>query len=152
MLVVSIFNNNKQSIQYGSMVSARVPFVEEAAAEFRSISGREKSAYNEPKGYLENPSNYQSIREIKAAQSTEEYIAASIILVIKGDHTCGPFQSGVSTRKDMGRALIRIATDSQVENCLVGTEVMWMPHELESGQILTQSDLLKKFPDIIPLR
>jgi uncharacterized membrane protein len=133
------------------MISARLPFAEEAVAEFRSISERERTAYD--KGQLKNASsNIKATREnnVNGTTDNKQLLVASMILVIKGDHTSSPFQSGISTKKDMGRVLLRIASDAQVENCLVGSEVMWLPHELKDGH-LVESDILRRFPDIVPL-
>ena len=50
--------------------------------------------------------------------------------------------------------MIRIGTDATADGCLVGTEIMWMPQELESrgdAVFVTESDILKKFSDVVPL-
>ncbi|KAL3791958.1 hypothetical protein ACHAWO_009473 [Cyclotella atomus] len=139
--VATLFSSSKQSIKYGSMVSARVPFVEEAVAEFKSISDRERSKFK-PEG---EPSLLNSAHE-------KRLVVASIILAIKGDHTTSPFQSGISLKRDMGRALLRIATDAQVDGCLVGTEVMWMPRQIGSGDfMMKENEILKQFSDLAPL-
>ena len=52
----------------------------------------------------------------------------------------------------MGRALLRIATDAQVDGCLVGTEVMWMPRQIGSGDfMMKENEILKQFSDLAPL-
>ena len=153
--VASIFNANKESLKYGSMISARVPFVEEAVKEFMSMSERERLPYKKSTDQLESFNNSSDYKTAKKTDTSgignKQFVVASIMLAIKGDHTSSPFQSGVSTKKDMGRALLRVATDAKVESCLVGTEVMWMPHQLDSKQTITENDILNKFPDIVPL-
>jgi hypothetical protein len=138
--VATLFSSSKQSIKYGSMISARVPFVEEAVTEFKSISDRERSKFKPKK----EPSILISGHE-------KQLVVASIILAIKGDHTTSPFQSGISSKKDMGRALLRIATDAQVDGCLVGTEVMWMPRQLGSCDVIKENEVLKQFSDLADL-
>jgi len=167
--VISILNNNKQYIKYGSMVSTRVPFVEDAVKEYTLLSESERVLYGKSNERQISPlssasnGNYQSIRELKKAATTDQqngnanqkFVVASILLAIKGDHTTSPFSSGIYTKKDIGRALIRIGTDATMDSCLVGTEIMWMPRELDSRRdvevVVTESDILKKFSDVIPL-
>ncbi|KAL3796780.1 hypothetical protein HJC23_010927 [Cyclotella cryptica] len=152
--VASIFHASKHAIKYGSMASVRVPFVEDAINEFRSISNQERLLFDESKEKLPlfqvDDENNQKVTD----SGERQFVVASVVLAIKGDHTSSPFQFGISTQKDMGRALSRIATDAQVESCLVGTEVMWMPRELninQSGGVLKESDIFKVFPDAAPL-
>ena len=150
------------------MVSTRVPFVEDAAKVFAILSQAERLSYGKTSNGEQRisssnfNSNYQSIRELKAGtdrnaagNNANQLIAASILLAIKGDHTAGPFRSGVSTKRDMGRALVRIGTDAAADGCLIGTEIMWMLRELETRGdavvVLTESDILKKFADVVPL-
>ena len=130
------------------MISARVPFVEEAVKEFMSMAERERLPYEKTKAQSELS---LSSNDHIVGTRERQFVVASIMLAIKGDHTSSPFQFGVATKKDMGRALLRIATDAKVESCLVGTEIIWMPHRIESAQTTKESDILNRFPDIVPL-
>lgn len=154
--VASVLLVNKHSIKYGSMASIRVPFVEEAIDEFRSICKQERLLFDEAtkKMTLLRVDDKTSEKFSDLSRGEKQFVIASIVLAIKGDHTSGPFQFGFSSRKDMGRILSRITTDAQVENCLVGTEVMWIPRELKmdpTGGALKDSDILKMFPDVATL-
>jgi uncharacterized membrane protein len=149
ILVALLFRDYKDAIKYGSLDSARVPFVEEAVEEFRSTSNQERLKYEKSRDQLEDDDRQSNNRAI----GTDQYIMSSITLAIKGDHTSAPFQFGLTTKKDMGRALSRIATDAQVESCLVGTEVMWKPRGVQMAQsdLLNEDDIFKHFPNMNPL-
>ena len=85
------------------MVSTRVPFVEDAAKEFATISKAERLSYGENSNGEQTivsslfNGNYQSIQELKASternavSNTNQLVAASILLAIKGNHTSSPF-------------------------------------------------------------
>ncbi|KAL7519581.1 hypothetical protein ACHAWX_004340 [Stephanocyclus meneghinianus] len=154
--VASVLLVYKHAIKYGSMASNRVPFVEEAINEFRSICKQERLLFDEAtkKMTLLRVDDKTSGKISDLSRGEKQFVIASIVLAIKGDHTSGPFQFGVSSRKDMGRILSRIVSDAQVENCLVGTEVMWIPRELimdPTGGALKASDILMMFPDVATL-
>ena len=67
-------------------------------------------------------------------------------LAIEGDSTALPY---VSNRQDLLDVLSRIASDAQVEECLLSGEVLWAPEG--PGEILTNNDLYESYPDLVPL-
>jgi len=86
------------------------------------------------------------------------YILATILLSIKGDRTSVPLPFGILRQRDVGRALSRIATDAKVEDCLVGSEISWVPniHTLLAdddidGILLSEKAVLHAFPDLVSL-
>ena len=100
-------------LHIGSMISTRVPFVEDAVKESALVSEAERVSYGKSNersiSSLSSTStdNYQSIREIKKATTTDhntdnadqKFAGASILLAIKGGHTTSPFLSGIYTKK-----------------------------------------------------
>jgi hypothetical protein len=139
-------------MRYGSLDSMRVPFAEEAVNEFREIAREERATYEK-----ENRVQRQSTRQ------SSYYILATILLVIKGDHTSMPLPFGIVRRRDMARALTRIATDAKVEDCLIASELMVMPDVrsfsmdeegeriIDRSRTLTEKEILKAFPNLVPL-
>lgn len=129
-------------MRYGSIDSVRVPFVEEAVKEFKRAATEERKIFNtqKQKQSTTKPSSKQQT-------STESYIMATILLAIKGDHTTISLPFGIMRQRDMARALARIATDAKVDDCLVGSEILWTP----AGVSLTEKEILKTFPGLVQL-
>ena len=130
----------------------RVPFAEEVVNEFREIAREERATYEK-----ENRVQRQSTRQ------SSYYILATILLVIKGDHTSMPLPFGIVRRRDMARALTCIATDARVEDCLIASELLVMPDVrsfsmdeegeriIDRSRTLTEKEILKAFPNLVPL-
>jgi uncharacterized membrane protein len=70
----------------------------------------------------------------------------SIKLSIEGDSTRMPY---ISYRQNLRDALERIASDAQVEDCLVSAEILWSPEERNDR--LTSDEIYASYPDLIPL-
>jgi hypothetical protein len=140
-------------MQFGTIDSVRTSFVEEAVTEFRRVSKEERSVFDKTKKKSVDDTEIAA-QQPKQTPARRRYILATILLAIKGDHTSGPFKYGVDSKRDFGRALSRIATDAQVEGCLIGSEMLWKPHELKFDRgdgaysLLSESDVLKAFPDL----
>ena len=129
----------------------RVPFEEEAVREYRDIA-REERATRERQNRRQRPST-----------GGPQYILATILLVIKGDHTSLPLPFGLVRRRDMARALTRIATDARVADCLIASELGVMPDArlfsmneqgervIDRSRMLTENEILKAFPNLVPL-
>lgn len=136
---------------YGSLESMRVPFVEEAVRDFREIAKEEHLMYDR-----------QQILHIPRQSKTNissQYIVATILLVIKGDHTSVSLPFGIVRQRDLSRALIRINNDVRVDDCLIGSELLVLP-DLRTVSIekpgektitLTEKEVLKAFPNLVPL-
>ncbi len=130
----------------------RVPFEEEAVREYRDIA-REERATHERQNRRQRPSTGHG----------PYYIIATILLVIKGDHTSLPLPFGLVRRRDMARALTRIAADARVADCLIASELMVMPDArlfsmseqgervIDRSRMLTENEILKAFPNLVPL-
>ena len=128
-------------MRYGSIDSVRVPFVEEAVKEFRRAAKDERKIFDTQK-------EKRSAAGQRSTPSTDtSYILATILLAIKGDHTTIPLPFGIIRQRDMARALARIATDAKVDDCLVGSEILWS----QTGVSLTEKELLNTFPGLVPL-
>jgi hypothetical protein len=132
---------------YGSLESMRVPFMEEAVHDFREIAKEEHAMYDRQQ-ILHRP-----------RQSTTKLIVATILLVIKGDHTSVSLPFGIVRQRDMSRALTRIVNDVRVDDCLIGSELLVLPDlrtvSIEKGEktttTLTEKEVLKAFPNLVPL-
>lgn len=134
MTVASSFLPYQKFIRYGSINSVRVPFVEEAVTEFRRASKEERKMFDRQK---------QMLAFEQAPQKNSSYILATILLCIKGDHTSVHLPFGIIRQRDMARELSTIVTDAKVDGCLVASEVMLIPD--------ATSNILKSFPDLVPL-
>jgi hypothetical protein len=100
---------------------------------------------------------------MKKGKGETSYIVATILLAIKGDHTTVPLPMlGVLRQRDMSRALLRIAMDAKVQDCLIASEVMVVPDMQLSSiagvektkkwrTLLTKAEVLTAFPNLIPL-
>lgn len=145
----------------------RVPFVEDAVNEFRHVAKEDRSRYsNCRKNLIKNEETYQATLK-EGRGETSSYIVATILLAIKGDHTTVPFpMMGVLRQRDMARALLRIAIDVKVQDCLITSEVMAVPdmqlissvgYEKVSGETektkhsMSEAEVLRSFPNLIPL-
>jgi len=176
--VASTFLQYTTSIRYGSMESIRLPFVEDAVKEFRQVAKEERQVFattmmSEEKQIPETmkkkkKKQYQEEVRDDANNSHESdskkkrksgYILATILLSIKGDRTSVPLPFGIIRQRDVCRALSRIATDAKVEDCLVASEINWVPNIINpigvsfvvGDVLLSEKDVLKAFPDLVPL-
>ena len=74
-----------------------------------------------------------------------------------------PLPFGLVRRRDMARALTRIATDARVADCLIASELGVMPDArlfsmneqgervIDRSRMLTENEILKAFPNLVPL-
>ena len=80
-----------------------------------------------------------------------------MLVVIKGSRTSVTPPLGVLRRRDVGVALSRIASDAKVDDCLLGCELVLLPDggarpaAAEAESPLTKEEVLKTFPDLVPL-
>jgi uncharacterized membrane protein len=70
----------------------------------------------------------------------------SINIAIEGDTTK---LSSIRGRKDLVSALSKLASDVQVEDCLLSAEILWAPDA--PGEVLTVEDVYADYPDLFPL-
>lgn len=155
----------------------RVPFVEDAVNEFSHVAKEDRSRYSKSRNNLiQNEETYHAT--LKEGRGETSYIVATILLAIKGDHTTVPFpMMGVLRQRDMVRALLRIATDVKIQDCLITSEVMVLPDKQlisivgdvkEFGEteemkhstdqesknfwtLMSETEVLRSFPNLIPL-
>ena len=183
--VASTFLQYTNCIRYGNIESIRVPFVEDAVKEFRQVAKEERQVFaataatqKRKKNVMpEEPKKEKVTEKVKEKVQRQEeeddgtnakksnsnkkksgYILATILLSIKGDRTSVPLPFGILRQRDVGRALSRIATDAKVEDCLVGSEISWVPniHTLLAdddidGILLSEKAVLKAFTDLVSL-
>eukprot|EP00986_Skeletonema_menzelii_P012325 scaffold6751_cov188-Skeletonema_menzelii.AAC.6 len=173
--VASTFLQYTNCIRYGNMESIRVPFVEDAVKEFRQVAKEERQVFaataatqKKKKNSMHPESKEKKVQrkekvgddanvtDPKSGGKKSGYIIATILLSIKGDRTSVPLPFGILRQRDVGRALSRIATDSKVGDCLVGSEISWFPHKTEmdgdiDGMLMSEKNVLKSFPDLISL-
>ena len=67
----------------------------------------------------------------------------TIIFSIDGDSTKLPV---ISSPGDLEKALVMIASDVKVEDCLRPAEVLWTPQD--SGDTLSQRDFIVDYPEL----
>lgn len=67
----------------------------------------------------------------------------TIILSIDGDSTKLPVIKSVA---DLEQALVKIASDVKVDDCLRSAEVLWTPED--SNDTLSQRDVIADYPDL----
>ena len=150
--VASVFLRYGEHMSYGSLDSMRVPFAEEAVREFRVIAREERATYER-----------QYRRQRRSTGRGSYYVLATILLVIKGDHTSLPLPFGLVRRRDMARAITRIGTDARVADCLISSELMVVPDArlfsmdeqgggvIDRSRTLTENEILNAFPNLVPL-
>jgi len=93
----------------GSLDSMRVPFVEEAAREFGSIVSDEREMF----------------KKVSDTNENSNFIAATILIAIKGDKTAVLSPLGVRKGRDITLQLSNIARDSTVDGCLIDSAFFW---------------------------
>ncbi|KAL3806307.1 hypothetical protein ACHAXA_007934 [Cyclostephanos tholiformis] len=157
--VASAFRRYDKCMKYGSLDYMRVPFAEEAVREYRDISREERAIYERHR----NERRRLRLQSTTNRRGSYRYILATILLVIKGDHTYITLPFGIVRRRDMARALTRIATDARVEDCLIASELIIEPDvksvsvdeggniNIDRSRTLTGSEILRAFPNMVPL-
>lgn len=70
----------------------------------------------------------------------------NINLAIEGDST--KF-SKIKTRNELRAALSRVASDSQIEDCLLSAEILWTPED--RSETLSNQDVYADYPSLYPL-
>jgi len=172
--VASTFLQYRDTMQYGSIDSIRVPFVEEAKKALQRASNEERTIFKQARKQQSQQStatknNTKSTTTNNLPLLPKSYVLATILLAIKGDHTSVPLPFGIVRQRDMVRALGRIVTDATVDDCLVGAELLMIPN-VSAANIggdgggdggdgsgdggyggLTEGDMLKSFPELVPL-
>ena len=132
--VASTLLQHNEYMRFGSLDSIRVPFVEEATRAFHE-------GLNEEQSMLSNASLAQ---ESNQPLNETRYILATILLAIKGDRTSITLPFGIIRRRDVALQLSRISRDSIVDDCLVKSELITIPS-------VSEEEILKAFPDLVPL-
>lgn len=156
--VASTFLQYTNCIQYGTMESIRVPFVEDAVKEFRQVAKEERQVFANALKMQQQVGHDANSKDYLNPKKRSGYILATILLSIKGDRTGAPLPFGILRKRDVAKALSRIATDAKVEDCLVGSEISWIPNvhnSIISGNdddiLLSEKVVTKAFPDLVPL-
>ena len=174
--MASTFLPYQENIRYGSLDSVRVPFVEDAIREFRQVAKDDRLRYKSSRQQLiqKEENTHATLNEGRG--ESLYYVVATILLAIKGDHTTVPLPMlGVLRQRDLVRALLRIAIDAKVQDCLVASEVRMVPDmqfisiygdSKEDGKtktnlkdpskknlrmFLSEAEVLRAFPNLIPL-
>jgi len=73
----------------------------------------------------------------------------SVNLAIEGDSTKLPPGRSIRTRRDLLDYLSKIASDAQVDQCLMSAEILWAPEE--PSEVMTSSDIYADYPDLVTL-
>jgi uncharacterized membrane protein len=69
-----------------------------------------------------------------------------MVLLIDGDSTSKTLSKRVNSIRDVEDALSRIASDSKVDKCLRGAEILWTPEERD--ETLTMRDVLADYSSL----
>lgn len=97
-------------------------------------------------------SNFGGVRDFIETASTQDDSAlatAAVVtlnLCIEGDSTK---VSTIRNRVELRSALLRIASDSQIDSCLLSGEVLWIPES--RAETVTSEDVYVDYPDLYPL-
>ena len=67
----------------------------------------------------------------------------TIIVAIDGDSTKLPI---INSAADLDKALMKIATDVKVDNCLRSAEVLWTPEDIDDT--LSQREVIVDYPEL----
>lgn len=100
-------------------------------------------------------SNVGGSKFSRDAKSTDGYSAkatmavVSLSICIEGIRIFNNVKKTIRNRKDLRRALSRIASDSQAEDCLLSAEILWTPEE--PNEVLSEKDVYAEYPDLYPL-
>lgn len=73
-------------------------------------------------------------------------VVVSMLVSIEGDRTK---VRRIISRRDLENALLRIAADSQVDDCLLSAEVLWTPED--RSVTLSNQDLVASYPELAVL-
>eukprot|EP00980_Cylindrotheca_fusiformis_P012417 scaffold3046_cov105-Cylindrotheca_fusiformis.AAC.16 len=102
-----------------------------------------------------NIDGLKSRRSVESSQSKGDGISkatmavVSLSLCIEGDSIFNNIKRTIRNRKDLRKALSRISSDVQVEDCLLSAEILWTPEE--PNEVLSERDVYAEYPDLYPL-
>lgn len=120
----------------------------EAEREFNSLSIGGRSKFTE-----ETVTNYggQQKKQRSPYRSVDAHPRATVAIVtinlcIEGDSTR---ISKIRNRIELQSALSRIASDCQVDNCLLSAEVLWSPES--RSERMTSEDIYADYPSLFPI-
>jgi uncharacterized membrane protein len=83
------------------------------------------------------------------ADTSNNYPTLAVVTLtisIEGDSTILPT---IKTRSQLREALSRIAADAQVDDCLLGGEVLWAPEG--TTEVMTEEEVLADYPDLMTI-
>jgi uncharacterized membrane protein len=121
-----------------------------AQREFNNMSIRERSKFQRETVSNYGGVDYSADRRMKSASS--EYspkatvAVVTMVLLIDGDSTSKTLSKRVNSIRDVEDALSRIASDSKVDKCLRGAEILWTPEERD--ETLTMRDVLADYSSL----
>jgi len=140
--------------QGNSIVSAATkakhyPKVAQAEREFQRQSINDRSKYDR-----ETVTKFGSVdrsvsRTIPIDTASVPKTTSSIVTInvaIEGDSTQLP---SIGSRQDLFTALERLASDVQLEDCLLSAEILWAPEERDD--YLSRDKIYEMHPNLIPL-
>jgi uncharacterized membrane protein len=88
--------------------------------------------------------DYGSKSESSAgANGSATMVVVTLVLAIDGDSTKLP---RINSLSDVEDALRRIASDSKVDDCLQGAEILWTPED--RSESLSLRDVVADYPDL----
>ncbi|GKY99089.1 hypothetical protein MPSEU_000864500 [Mayamaea pseudoterrestris] len=141
------------SRQERSMVSATTETkhfgaISSAEREFRHLSVQSRSKFDRESvnkfGNMDRSDDQSPGSANVGPRATSAIV--SINVAIEGDSTKLP---RIRDRKDVLSALSKLASDAQVEECLLSAEILWAPDA--PGEILTTNDVYADYPSLVPL-
>lgn len=112
------------------------------AQSIRSRSKFDRELINKFGG--KNRSDEQPGEQGDGSKATQAVVTLN--LAIEGDSTV---LTKINSRQDLLKVLSQIASDAQVEDCLLSGEVLWAPEG--PGEVLTRDDLYVDYPELRPL-
>eukprot|EP00584_Thalassiosira_punctigera_P027828 CAMPEP_0172577702 /NCGR_PEP_ID=MMETSP1067-20121228/138368_1 /TAXON_ID=265564 ORGANISM="Thalassiosira punctigera, Strain Tpunct2005C2" /NCGR_SAMPLE_ID=MMETSP1067 /ASSEMBLY_ACC=CAM_ASM_000444 /LENGTH=377 /DNA_ID=CAMNT_0013370393 /DNA_START=362 /DNA_END=1495 /DNA_ORIENTATION=+ len=143
--VASTLLRHRDVMKYGSIESTRVPFAHEAVKLFGQVSKEERKLFDgRAREQLRRPTEQSATKDDRPP---ETYAVVTMLLAIKGDRTAAASPFGTVRRRDVARALSRIAADATTDDCLVRSEVL----STRGSHVFTREEVLEWFPELVPL-
>jgi len=114
-----------------------------ADIEFRRMSTYERAKFGKETVNVFNGVKVIEPADERMADGQATSAIVSILVSIEGDKTNVP---KIVSRRDLENALLRIAADSQVEDCLLQAEVLWSPEDKKT--VLSNHDIVESYPEL----
>ena len=104
----------------------------------------EKETISKYKGVDYSATKPSSLSVVSTSGFQATVAVVTFVIAIEGDSTKLP--SPIRSLNDVEKALTQVATDVNVDDCLLSAEVLWTPGD--TSEILTERDIIVDYPDL----